>query len=77
MDEKIIFCLEEKDKFSEKLCLALIKHRNNGKTIVVSGILALLIFFLPVEKIINIGPISQASSEIIRNIPRTVQEELV
>jgi hypothetical protein len=77
VDEKIIFCLEEEDKFSEKLCLALIKHRNNGKTIIVSGMLALLIFFLPVQKAIDIGTIPQASSEIIRNIPRTAQEELV
>jgi hypothetical protein len=39
--------------------------------------LALLIFFLPVEKAIDIETIPQASSEIIRNIPRTAQEELV
>lgn len=77
VDEKIIFCLEEEDKFSEKLCLAVIKHRNNGKTIIVSGMLALLIFFSPVEKVIDIRPIPQASSEIIRKIPRTAQEELV
>jgi hypothetical protein len=77
VDEKIIFCIEEEDNFSEKLCLALIKHRNNGKTIIVSGMLALLIFFLLVEKAIDIGTITEASSEIIRNIPRTAQEELV
>lgn len=77
VDDKIIFCLEEEDKFSEKLCLAVIKHRNNGKTIVVSGMLALLIFFLPLEKAIDIGPIPQASNEISRNITRTAQEELV
>jgi hypothetical protein len=76
-DDKIIFCLEEEDKFSEKLCLVVIKHRNNGKTIVVSGMLALLIFFLPLEKAIDIGPIPQASNEISRNITRTAQEELV
>jgi hypothetical protein len=77
VDDKIIFCLEEEDKFSEKLCLSLIKHRNNGKTIIVSGMLGLLIFFLPVEEAIDIGTIPQASNEIIRNIPRTAQEELV
>ena len=77
VDDKIIFCLEEEDKFSEKLCLAVIKHRNNGKTIVVSGMLALLIFFLPLEKAIDIRPIPQASNEISRNITRTAQEELV
>jgi hypothetical protein len=76
-NNNIIFCFEEKDEFSEKLCLVVIKHRNNGKTIVVSGMLALLIFFLPLEKAIDIGPIPQASNEISKNITRTAQEELV